>query len=172
MPQPAPLHYFTHGPTLAYRTYGHGPLQVLAFHGFGRTGEDFHILDASLGGLCTIHAFDLHFHGASPAYPHRADQPFTPQELATFFTAFADQLGADRIAVLGYSLGGRMAMNLLEQMPARITRAFLVAPDGLRTKPWYRGLAASTVGRWAYKRFITHPGRIHFIIDALRTLRR
>lgn len=171
MSRPASLHYFTHGPTLAYRTYGHGPLQVLAFHGFGRTGEDFHILEESLGGLCTIHAFDLHFHGASPAYPHRAEQPFTPQELATFFTAFADQLGADRIAVLGYSLGGRMALNLLEQMPARIARAFLVAPDGLRTKPWYRGLAASQLGRWAYKRFITHPGRIHFLIDALRTLR-
>ncbi len=162
------VHYFTHGATLAYRTYGHGPLQVLAFHGFGRTGEDFRVLEGSLGGLCTIHAFDLHFHGASPAYPHRADQPFTPGELASYFTAFADGLGAERIALLGYSLGGRIALNLLEQLPERVERAFLVAPDGLRTRPWYRALAASRPGRWAYKRFVRHPGRIHAAMDLLR----
>jgi pimeloyl-ACP methyl ester carboxylesterase len=163
--------YFTHGPTLAYRTYGHGPIQVLAFHGFGRTGADFRILEEPLGTLCTIHAFDLHFHGQSPAYPERADAPFTPQELATFFTAFADQLKAPKVTLLGYSLGGRLALSLLEQMPGRIGRAFLVAPDGLKTRPWYRGLAASKTGRWAYKRFIVHPGRVHFIIHGLRFLR-
>jgi pimeloyl-ACP methyl ester carboxylesterase len=164
-----PVQYFTHGATLAYRTYGHGPLQVLAFHGFGRTGEDFRVLEGSLGGLCTIHAFDLHFHGASPAYPHRADQPFTPRELAAFFTAYADGLGAERIALLGYSLGGRIALNLLEQLPERVERAFLVAPDGLKTRPWYRSLAASGLGRRAYKRFVNHPGRVHATMDLLRT---
>ena len=156
--------YFTHGPTLAYRTYGHGPLAVLAFHGFGRTGEDFHILEKTLGERCTLYAFDLHFHGQSPSYPHRADEPFTPKELATYFAAFADELKAEKVVLLGYSLGGRMVLTLLEQMPERVDRAFLVAPDGLRTRPWYRGLAASGVGRWAYKRFVEHPARIHFVI--------
>ena len=165
------LSYFTHGPTLAYRTYGHGPVPVLAFHGFGRTGADFHILEGPLGKRCTVYAFDLHFHGQSPAYPHRADEPFTPRELAGFFDAFADELGCAKVTLLGYSLGGRFAMNLLEQMPERIERAFLVAPDGLRTRRWYRGLAASRSGRWAYKRFVEHPARIHFVIDALRTTR-
>ncbi|MBL7982838.1 MAG: alpha/beta fold hydrolase [Flavobacteriales bacterium] len=168
MTQPS---YFTHGPTLAYRTYGHGPVPVLAFHGFGRTGADFHILEGPLGDLCTIHAFDLHFHGQSPGYPHRADEPFTPQELATFFAAFADELGHDKVTLLGYSLGGRFVLNLLQQLPHRFDRAFLVAPDGLRTRPWYRGLAASKLGRWAYKRFVEHPGRIHLLIDGLRATR-
>jgi pimeloyl-ACP methyl ester carboxylesterase len=163
--------YFTHGPTLAYRTYGQGPLPVLAFHGFGRTGEDFHILERTLGERCTLYAFDLHFHGQSPSYPHRADEPFTPKELATYFAAFADELKAEKVVLLGYSLGGRMVLTLLEQMPERVDRAFLVAPDGLRTRPWYRGLAASGVGRWAYKRFVEHPARIHFVIDALRATR-
>ncbi|MBK8611910.1 MAG: alpha/beta fold hydrolase [Flavobacteriales bacterium] len=165
------VQYFTHGPTLAYRTYGHGPVPVLAFHGFGRTGADFHILEGPLGDLCTIHAFDLHFHGQSPGYPHRADEPFTPQELATFFAAFVDGLGHDKVTLLGYSLGGRFVLNLLEQAPQRFDRAFLVAPDGLRTRPWYRGMAASKPGRWAYKRFVEHPGRIHLLIDGLRATR-
>lgn len=165
------LSYFTHGTTLAYRTFGNGPVQVLAFHGFGRTGADFHVLEERLGAHCTLHAFDLHFHGASPGYPQRADQPFTPQELAQYMAAFLDDRGLQRATLLGYSLGGRMVLNLLEQLPERVERAFLVAPDGLQTRPWYRGLAASRFGRWAYKRFVEHPERVHFVVNALRATR-
>lgn len=163
--------YFTHGPTLAYRSYGHGPAQVLAFHGFGRTGEDFHILAGPLGDRCTIHTFDLHFHGHSPGYPERADRPFAPQELASFFTAFLDHLGAPKAGLIGYSLGGRIALCLLEQMPGRIDRVFLAAPDGLKTRPWYRGLACSSIGRRLYKRFVVNPTVTHAIIHGLRSVR-
>ncbi len=166
-----PVQYFTHGLTLAYRTYGHGPLPLLAFHGFGRTGEDFHILEVPLGNLCTIYGFDLHFHGHSPAYPHRADQPFTPNELATFFAAFMDHLGAEKVMLLGYSFGGRTVMNLLEQIPERVERTFMAAPDGLKTRPWYRGMATSRIGRWLYKRFVEHPERIHGLIHLLKATR-
>ncbi len=165
------VQYFTHGPTLAYRTYGHGPLPVLAFHGFGRTGVDFAVLEPELGEHCTLYAFDLHFHGQSPGYPERADMPFTPKELATYFTAFADHLNAPRIGLLGYSLGGRIALSLLEQAPERIERAFLAAPDGLKTRPWYRGLAASRMGRALYKRFVVNPTVTHAIMKSLRALR-
>ncbi|WKZ67263.1 MAG: alpha/beta fold hydrolase [Flavobacteriales bacterium] len=168
---PAPVRYFTHGVTLAYRTYGQGPLQAVAFHGFGRTGEDYRILQGPLGDRLTIHAFDLHFHGQSPGYPHRADEPFAPEELASFFRAFLDSMQAPKAALIGYSLGGRIALCLLEQLPERFCIAFLAAPDGLKTRPWYRGLAASAPGRWAYKRFVAHPGRIHLLIDVLRAMR-
>lgn len=163
--------YFTHGPTLAYRTYGSGPLPVLAFHGFGRTGADFAILEQELGDRCTLYAFDLHFHGQSPGYPERAETPFTPQELATYFTAFADERGAAQVAVLGYSLGGRIALSLLEQRPDRLSHVFLAAPDGLKTRPWYRGLAASKVGRSLYRRFVERPEAVHLLINGLRATR-
>ncbi len=51
--------YFTHGLTLAYRSYGMGPMPIVAFHGFGRTGEDFAVLAPWLGEHYTLHAFDL-----------------------------------------------------------------------------------------------------------------
>lgn len=165
------VQYFTHGPTLACRTYGHGPLPVFAFHGFGRTGADFEVLEPSLGERCTLYAFDLHFHGQSPGYPERAEEPFTPKELSTFFMAFADKLGAGKVGLLGYSLGGRIALSLLEQAPERIARVFLAAPDGLKTRPWYRGLAASKLGRRLYKRFVVKPSVAHVVIKSLRAIR-
>lgn len=168
---PKPVAYFTHGTTLAYRTFGHGLVPLIALHGFGRTGEDFHVLEEALGDQCTLYAFDLHFHGHSPGYPERADAPFQPAELTGFFGAFLDSIGQERAALLGYSLGGRIALCLLERIPERFSRAFLAAPDGLKPHPWYRGLAASAFGRWAYKRFVRHPQRVHFVIDALRALR-
>lgn len=171
MQQAESIRYFTHGTTLAYRTFGHGSRPLIALHGFGRTGEDFRVLAANLGDACTIHAFDLHFHGHSPGYPERAEAPFTAAELAGLFAAFIASIGAERATVLGYSLGGRIALCLLEQMPERIDRLLLAAPDGLKTRPWYRGLASSSVGRWAYKRFIKHPQRVHFVMDAMRALR-
>lgn len=166
-----PIKYFTHGTTLACRSFGHGPRPLIALHGFGRTGDDFRVLEAALGDLFTIHAFDLHFHGQSPGYPQRADEPFTAHEIAAFFDAFITSIGAERASILGYSLGGRIAMSLMEQMPERIDRLLLAAPDGLKTRPWYRSLAASRAGRWAYKRFVKHPERVHFVMDALRALR-
>lgn len=165
------VRYFTHGTTLAYRTYGSGPLPLLAFHGFGRTGEDFAILEEVLGARVTIHAFDLHFHGQSPGYPDRADTPFTPDELAGYFSAFTDHIGAGRVLLLGYSLGGRIALSLAERMPGRLARVFLAAPDGLKTRPWYRGLAASSMGRKLYGRFVHDPRVTHAIINALRRTR-
>ena len=165
------IRYFTHGVTLAYRTFGGGPVAVLAFHGFGRTGADFAILEEALGDTCTLYAFDLHFHGNSPRYPDRADVPFTPQELAEYFAAFASSIGSQKVTLLGYSLGGRLAMSLLEHAPERIERVFLAAPDGLKTRPWYRGLAASPFGRRLYKRFVENPSTVHAIIKSLRAVR-
>ena len=163
--------FFTHGTTLAYRTYGHGPQVMIALHGFGRDGTDMQVLEQALSEVCTIHAFDLHLHGQSPAYPGRVERPFTPEELADYFIAFLDELKAPKAVILGFSLGGRIAMSLLEHMPHRIERVFLVAPDGLLPRPWYRGLAGTHLGRKAYQRFITHPVTVHFMMDALRALR-
>jgi pimeloyl-ACP methyl ester carboxylesterase len=157
--------------TMAYRTYGHGPVPVIAFHGFARTGEDFAFLAPFIGERCTLHAFDLPFHGDSPSPTDRVDRPIAPEELAAFFTAFADHLDAPRLTVMGYSLGGRIALSLLERMPARIAKGFLIAPDGLKHRPWYRGLAGSAIGRRIYAHFIDRPQVVHGLINTLRAVR-
>ena len=144
---------------------------MIALHGFGRTGADFHVLESALGERFTIYAFDLHFHGQSPGYPERADAPFAPSEIAGYFSGFIDSLGVEQAALMAYSLGGRLGLCLLEEIPQRFSQVFLAAPDGLKTRPWYRGLAASGIGRWAYKRFVKHPERVHFVMDGLRALR-
>lgn len=161
--------HFTHGPlSLHYRSYGKGPTPILAFHGFGRTGEDFRVFEQALGDRCTLYAFDLPFHGGSPSPAERADQPYKPAELGAYFSAFADRFAAERFVLMGYSLGGRVALSLLETMPERIAHAVLIAPDGLKQRPWYRALASSSWGRARYRSFIDRPGRVHHLVHTLR----
>ncbi len=154
---------------LSYRTFGTGALPLIAFHGFGRTGQDFSVFEQALGDRFTIHAFDLPFHGESPASSERAERPFTPVELRDYYTAFAEHIGAQKLTLLGYSLGGRVALSLLETMPERISRAVLIAPDGLKPRPWYRALASSPWGRARYRSFIARPQRVHGIAHALKS---
>lgn len=156
--------------TLAYQTFGSGALPLIAFHGFGRTGQDFSVFEQALGDHFTIHAFDLPFHGESPTPSERAIMPFEPNDLRDFFTAFADHIGVQRMVLFGYSLGGRIALSLLETMPERISRAVLIAPDGLHTKPWYRVFASLHWGRRRYAHFIDHPRRMHGLANVLRSI--
>ncbi len=156
---------------MAYRHFGTGGATVMAFHGFGRSGGDFSVLEKALGEIATIHAFDLPFHGESPSPSERAITPFEPNELRDYFNAFADHINAEKLVLMGYSLGGRIALSLLETMPERISRAILIAPDGLHTKPWYRSLASSAWGRARYTHFIDHPGRVYWIVNALHSLK-
>lgn len=161
---------FEHGAVgMAYRSFGHGAIPLLAFHGFGRTGQDFSVFEQALADRFIIYAFDLPFHGESPSPAERAQRPFEPNDLRDFFSAFADHIGAEKFVLMGFSLGGRVVLSLLETMPERISQAILLAPDGLKTRPWYRALASSAWGRARYKSFIERPQRVHRIASMLRT---
>lgn len=160
------MQMFTHQRlTMAVRRFGDGPLPLLAFHGFDRTGQDFASIAPALDAHCTIHAFDLPFHGNSPAPAGKA--PVSPGELADFITAYAEQVPAERVGLLGYSLGGRLALGLVEQCPQLMGSVFLAAPDGLVPRPWYRSMAHYRWGRWLYRRFIRHPGGTHALFSLL-----
>jgi pimeloyl-ACP methyl ester carboxylesterase len=39
--------------------------------------------------------------------------------------------------LMGFSLDGRIALSVLELMPAGVSRLVLLAPDGLKINFWY-----------------------------------
>lgn len=160
------MDYFSNGElSMAARRYGGGPAHILAFHGFGRTGADFSAIAPPLADRCTLHAFDLPCHGESPGLP--PGHPIKPDVLAAFFQAYLRSHSLTQAGVMGYSLGGRIALCLLERSPAQFNQAFLLAPDGLMHRPWYRALAHYRAGRWLYRVFIDHPGATHAVMNLL-----
>ena len=65
---------------------------------------------------------------------------------------------------MGYSMGGRVALALLECMPEKIAKLVLLAPDGLSVNSWYwwatRTLLGNAIFRWTMRK----PGWLFFLL--------
>lgn len=164
---------FSHnGLTIAHRTFGHGPVPVIGFHGYGGSTNDFAPFEAALAAKCTIHAFDIWFNGAS-VWPldRPISDPLRPEELTDLVRTYMDAHGIDRALYMGFSLGGRLAMTLMERLPERSRGMLLLAPDGLVRNPWYRALSRYGWGRALYQRFQDKPEGWFRTVDVLHRLK-
>jgi 2-succinyl-6-hydroxy-2,4-cyclohexadiene-1-carboxylate synthase len=105
---------------------------LLLLHGFTGSARNWRGLEAFGERFRTI-AVDLLGHGASdsPADPARYDMAACVGDLAAVLV----QLGIQRANVLGYSLGGRVALHLAAAHPERVGRLVLEsASPGLMTE--------------------------------------
>lgn len=147
---------------LTFARLGSGPHTMLAFHGFGRSHRDFVGFTEPWQREYTIYAFDLPYHEGSEVEGRVADaQPWTPGELGGLFAAFLDSIGAERTWLLGYSLGGRVALKLAEVLPQRMAGLYLFAPDGLKANRWYAFLSQYDAGRATF-RFLRRHDKVFF----------
>lgn len=142
---------------MQYAVWGKGKTPLLAFHGFSRSHRDYTSFTKNLSAEFTIYAFDLFFHEATTIGDRKPDnEPLQPEELETFFENFLNQIHADKAWLMGYSLGGRIALKLAEIMPERIGGLYLFAPDGLIVNSWYALLSYTAPGRALFRYFIKH----------------
>jgi pimeloyl-ACP methyl ester carboxylesterase len=51
--------------------------------------------------------------------------------------SLSGQISEHKFSLMGYSLGGRVALSLYEQIPGNISKLILLAPDGLKVNFWY-----------------------------------
>lgn len=157
--------------SLEFLRFGEGPRPLLAFHGFGRRAEDYAIFASYLHKDITLYSFNLFGHGRSIYPDERLEKnTLSKVEFAAMIEAFLDQLGAEKAAVLGYSLGGKLALSLLELLPQRIEGAYLFAPDGLTRFHWYRWASRFPPFRKLFRHFIQHPQGLFRTFQFLATL--
>lgn len=156
--------YFPIGDSLIhYSFFGTGSRLLLCFHGYGESAASFAFLEEALARQFTVVAIDLPFHGGTQ---WRSDPYLKPRDLLTALERLA--AGFPRLKegwwLLGYSMGGRVALQLLELAPEKIRRMVLLAPDGLNVNPWYwlstQTKAGKRVFRWTMKR----PAWLFFLL--------
>ena len=145
---------------------------IVSDHGFGGTGRNFEKLEEALKHRFTTYAVDIFFHGDSRFPEGRgADHPITPEEFTAIMHAFMDDRSIDNALIMGFSLGGRLALTCIERLPERSSGLWLFAPDGLVRFPWYRAASKWGWGRSLYRRFVHDPSRVHWLFDRARELR-
>jgi 2-succinyl-6-hydroxy-2,4-cyclohexadiene-1-carboxylate synthase len=98
---------------LAHLESGQGT-PVTFLHGFTQRAESWSELWAALDGVGRLIAVDLPGHGRSP------DQPSTLPGAAAALAEVWAALGVERTHLVGYSLGGRLALWAAVELPEQI----------------------------------------------------
>ena len=130
-------------PQLYVESVGDGPPLVL-LHGFAMHGGLFAPLLPALTERYRVHVVDLPGHGWSPA--------IDGADIAMVADAIDDALAAvgPSLTVLGWSLGGQVALQWARARPRRIRRLVLVAttPSFVARNDWTCAMAPETLARF------------------------
>ncbi|HSL57442.1 MAG TPA: alpha/beta fold hydrolase [Acidimicrobiales bacterium] len=125
---------------IAWRDAGSGPDTIVLLHGLGgsRTAWDPQL--RSLSDRWRAVAWDMPGYGASAPLP----RPTTFAALADAVARLLDALGVERAHLVGWSLGGMVAMHTALAHPDRVDRLVLIATspafglDGTDPDEWRR----------------------------------
>jgi len=115
--------------------WGHGSEKapILALHGFAGCGADFMPLNAGLDR--PMLAPDFVGHGGSDA--PEEESPYRTDEVLTQLQALIEELLPERFVLLGYSMGGRIALQLAPRIHDRLEALVLVGTHpGLEDDRW------------------------------------
>lgn len=137
---------------------GTGANLLICFHGFGESGSHFRVMEPALGNIFTIVALDMPFHGKTIWNEGR---PVQKEDLAALVEKILGKFGKQTFSLMGYSMGGRLALCLVEEMAARIMHLVMVAPDGLKNNPWHLFATQTKVGNRIFL-YNTHQPALFF----------
>ena len=133
---------------------GQGPA-VAVLHGLFGAAANFGVLQRRLRDEFRVVALDARNHGASPHAPG--------MNYATLAADVAQTLGAlgvAQAAVLGHSMGGKIAMALALRHPGLVSRLLVADVAPVRYEPHFRAVAA------AMGAIPLHPGLTRADVDA------
>jgi pimeloyl-ACP methyl ester carboxylesterase len=153
-----------------YCCWGSGTKLLFAFHGYGESAATFGFLGEALGGEYTLVAIDLPFHGQTE---WKEGLSFQPKELYGFLQEIAATFPgkAGDWGLIGYSMGGRIALQLFEDHPEVFDRLVLLAPDGLVVNLWYRLATGTLLGNAIFRWSMRRPGWLFLLLRVNNALR-
>lgn len=114
-----------------YERHGSGPSLILLHGGAGST-EMFGNLTPGLSRDREVIPVDLQAHGRTADI----DRPLRYELMADDIAALMDFLGLAKADLMGYSLGGGVALRTAIQYPAKVGRLVLVSAP-LKRQGWY-----------------------------------
>lgn len=155
-------HFITYRQSsIHYRKTGSGPHVTVSFHGFGEFARTFDPVAAGLKDH-TIIAFDLPFHGET--IWREGNDMEIPALLEIM--RLCPEIGENDFGLMGYSMGGRIALAIYETIPEKIKYLLLIAPDGLRVNPWYWFATQTWMGKRIFRYTMKNPAWFTGLLNA------
>jgi 3-oxoadipate enol-lactonase len=122
-----------------YSVHGHGE-PVLLIHGLGCSGADWSLQIAALEGRYRVIVPDLPGCGTSP--PPR--EGYSIAGFASTLWELLDQLGVARANIIGFSMGGAVALEMALHGSTRVPRLALINTLGSYQDDWRKWSFART----------------------------
>lgn len=122
------------GETIAYRRRDGGDVPVVLLHGNMVTSRQWGVFFEDLDARYALYAPDMRGFGES-SYREPIDSLV---DFADDLSQFVDELGLDAFHVVGWSLGGAVAMAFAAEHPDRVRKLVLLAPVGTRGLQFYQ----------------------------------
>ena len=152
--------------TIHYYSFGSGSELLVAFHGYGEDGSSFKILEIELGKKFTIIAIDFPFHGKT-SWDNKL--VFTKNELLQVLQIITP-LALQPFHLIGYSMGGRVALYMLQQFSNQIKSLVLIAPDGLHHNIWHKFSTQTTLGNKLFYYTMHYPKWLFILMKVATTV--
>jgi pimeloyl-ACP methyl ester carboxylesterase len=150
--------------SVGYYRFGHGPRLAICFHGYGEDALMYAFMEKYAADY-TFYSMDLPFHGNTVwneglNFTHTDLQQIIHDILLENNIALnADTTaGITKLSLIGFSLGGRVALSLYQAWPDSIEKIVLLAPDGLTVNFWYWLATRTWPGNKLFAFTMKHPG--------------
>ncbi len=154
---------------IAWYRFGNGSEPVVCFHGYGEEAQRFAFMQAGSDDNFTFLAIDLPFHGKTT---WNEGLHFTARDLQLLVRQVLLENGfTGNFSVIGYSLGGRVALSLYETLPQSVKKMVLLAPDGLKMNFWYWLSTQTSPGRRLFFFTMKNPAWFFGLLKLLNRLR-
>ena len=153
---------------LAYRVWGEtSELTYLAFHGFGQNLMAFEALAKATSNKQFI-SVDLFYHGKSI---WGKDKYITSNNWKPFIDRLIIENNVKSIAIIGFSLGARLAVATTVLYPNRVKELCLIAPDGIIQSPWFKLATSTVLMRGVFRLLMKHPWPLFGMVSILLQIR-
>ena len=150
---------------LHYLQWGSGSKLLLAFHGYGNDAAIFSPLKSYLASQYTILSFDLPHHGNSK---WDEDVLLTKKDIVDLADKLKAKYNVSKLSLMGYSMGGRLCMSIIEAMPSVIDKVVLLAADGLAINMYYYFLTRTWLGKNIFRNLLEKPAPYFKLLNQLK----
>lgn len=159
--------------SLEYYYSLNGDTPLVCFHGYGEEARSFAFLEKALPAGYSLFAINLPFHGNTEWNEKNSLSPAVLTEIISLILRkhfYSSYPSGKKMILAGYSLGGRIALSIYEQVPEKVQKLVLLAPDGLKMNFWYWLATQTRFGNWFFKITMENPAWFFGLIKTGRKL--
>lgn len=160
-------HLFHPTGKLAYLKKGMGEGVFLIFHGIGQTHRDMLAFDRIQKPGQKFLYIDLFYHGES-IWANSASH-LTKSGWKELINGLQKQEEFKDFHLIGYSMGGKLALLTYELFSTQVKSLILLAPDGIKTGLWYSMSSYPNYFHPLFKRVVFKPNRFFGIMEGLNS---